>query len=390
MQGHGGAGSASSAAAATVAPLVQLKRAAREAAYVQQHGQALELRERALAAAELAAFPADSLVLASLRAAVAVGRTALPASAGDATTQAYRMAQLAAWARDANALAMARRALDALQRRAASDTLSPTPTEAAYFADEEMPADMQGAALLISVAEGAALLWPAASTLDDQAARLAGIHAALRAALALDARGAVARSPRTGQPWEQAQPDIAALRTSAHTLISELALDKPTAPPGHLRAALRARGLSVADEAALRAFATRHAPLYTPIRQTGLLHASQAALMSNPQAMRELAKHMFGDRYNADKPEDPEATAMFNMFCAGGGAQGRRPAARAPAPPQPPGDPRACALPSCGQVEPAPKAYKVCGRCRSVKYCCAEHQAQDWRRHKAGCSSAAA
>ena len=48
---------------------------------------------------------------------------------------------------------------------------------------------------------------------------------------------------------------------------------------------------------------------------------------------------------------------------------------------------RRCALPGCGAAEPHPKAFKVCGRCKSTAYCSAEHAAQDWRRHKhAECS----
>ena len=48
---------------------------------------------------------------------------------------------------------------------------------------------------------------------------------------------------------------------------------------------------------------------------------------------------------------------------------------------------RRCTLPDCGAEEPHPKAFKLCGRCKAVAYCCAEHSAQDWRRHKRdGCS----
>ena len=48
---------------------------------------------------------------------------------------------------------------------------------------------------------------------------------------------------------------------------------------------------------------------------------------------------------------------------------------------------RRCTLPGCGATEPHPKAFKVCGRCKSTAYCSTEHAAQDWRRHKhAECS----
>ncbi len=52
---------------------------------------------------------------------------------------------------------------------------------------------------------------------------------------------------------------------------------------------------------------------------------------------------------------------------------------------------RTCALPECDAVEPHPKAFKVCSRCRAACYCSAAHQQADWRRHKRadGCAAAA-
>jgi hypothetical protein len=43
---------------------------------------------------------------------------------------------------------------------------------------------------------------------------------------------------------------------------------------------------------------------------------------------------------------------------------------------------RRCALPSCGALEPHPKCYYLCGRCRGVAYCSAAHSKEDWKRHK--------
>jgi hypothetical protein len=38
--------------------------------------------------------------------------------------------------------------------------------------------------------------------------------------------------------------------------------------------------------------------------------------------------------------------------------------------------------PTCDAVEPHAKAFKRCGRCRAHAYCCPEHAAADWKRHK--------
>ena len=43
---------------------------------------------------------------------------------------------------------------------------------------------------------------------------------------------------------------------------------------------------------------------------------------------------------------------------------------------------RTCALPACGAKEPHHRFFKLCGRCRSVYYCCPEHSREDWKRHK--------
>jgi hypothetical protein len=39
----------------------------------------------------------------------------------------------------------------------------------------------------------------------------------------------------------------------------------------------------------------------------------------------------------------------------------------------------ACALASCSRLEPAPLAFRRCALCRSVAFCCAEHEAAAWR-----------
>ena len=46
---------------------------------------------------------------------------------------------------------------------------------------------------------------------------------------------------------------------------------------------------------------------------------------------------------------------------------------------------RDCALPSCSKMEKTVKEFAGCSGCRSMVYCCLEHQALDWRAHKKAC-----
>ena len=46
---------------------------------------------------------------------------------------------------------------------------------------------------------------------------------------------------------------------------------------------------------------------------------------------------------------------------------------------------RNCALPSCSKTEKTVKEFAGCSGCRTVVYCCPEHQALDWRAHKKAC-----
>ena len=49
---------------------------------------------------------------------------------------------------------------------------------------------------------------------------------------------------------------------------------------------------------------------------------------------------------------------------------------------------RTCALPGCGAKEAHPAHFKSCAACRTVVYCCREHQAEDWPNHKKACKAA--
>ena len=44
---------------------------------------------------------------------------------------------------------------------------------------------------------------------------------------------------------------------------------------------------------------------------------------------------------------------------------------------------RTCALPGCGAREAHPAHFKSCAACRTVAYCCREHQVAGWPAHKA-------
>ena len=46
---------------------------------------------------------------------------------------------------------------------------------------------------------------------------------------------------------------------------------------------------------------------------------------------------------------------------------------------------RDCALSSCSKTEKTVKEFAGCSGCRSLVYCCLEHQALDWRAHKKAC-----
>ena len=51
-------------------------------------------------------------------------------------------------------------------------------------------------------------------------------------------------------------------------------------------------------------------------------------------------------------------------------------------------DLRSCALQGCGAKEAHPQHFKRCSACKTVVYCCKEHQVEDWPAHKAACKAA--
>jgi hypothetical protein len=127
QRAHGGADAAAAAtAAATVAPLVQLWRAAKKAANLARFARAVELYERALAAAELAQ-PRNSLIIAALLDELVI--THFRASAANTSTPA-----------DTEGAVFALRSLLLLHARWQAGTLfAPTAEEVAYLVDDEYP-----------------------------------------------------------------------------------------------------------------------------------------------------------------------------------------------------------------------------------------------------------
>ena len=49
---------------------------------------------------------------------------------------------------------------------------------------------------------------------------------------------------------------------------------------------------------------------------------------------------------------------------------------------------RECALAGCASKEVHVSQFKCCGACRTVAYCCREHQLEDWPAHKVACKAA--
>ncbi len=97
----------------------------------------------------------------------------------------------AAWATDARALQLSRGCLALVCMRAVRGTLRTlTPEEAAYFGNESAPAT-PGEQLLISAAAEALSCWPPPSSMEEFLLLMRGIYLALKAALALDAAGAL-------------------------------------------------------------------------------------------------------------------------------------------------------------------------------------------------------
>ncbi len=332
--------SVAAAAVKLVKPLQELARAAKQAADIGRTTRALELYERAVAAAE-AALPCDSLVIAALLSDTLdcqrVGQhMAAEARAGIAELER------ATWRSDEQLASMSRKALMLCDARFRAGTLfTPTPAERAYHSYEVIPTPLCGAfAYFLRATEALFSSWSLPAADDDCARLLHAVHGALRAAVELDARGFLDRHPDTGQPWAQIE-DGTFVRHSLSSLLHALL----RAASHNTDAGQRMQSMCVvsgADVAALRQLEER-------------LQATEA-----DSYMAQFADDARTIRHNS-AADDMERFGL-----------------------------RACALPECDAVEPHPKAFKVCSRCRAVCYCSSAHQQQDWRRHKRADSCKAA
>jgi hypothetical protein len=334
------------AAAEAVAPLLKLVYAAHEAGQRGRLVREAELHARAVAAAE-ASLPRDSLITARLLQ-MSITPNVGPPLAGQAAhaTPHLGAAVDTAHQNDEVRLTLSRKALMLFDARFRAGTLfTLTPEERAFFEGENggMPL-LAGAAAYIGCAEILLNKPPQRvmmTTTAEDVAILHAVHGAMQAALQLHAHGWLKRCPATGRPWEETSH---ALRVTAVQSLVDLLL--VPALDSHTWRQLRATcHVSDAEETALRELGERN----------------QADL----QAKRSLI-----DRVVRDRDVERRQRAAADMARHGL---------------------RACALPECDAVEPQPKTFKICSRCRAVCYCSAAHQQADWRRHKRadGCKAPA-
>lgn len=326
--------------------IIALMRQANKLAYEKIRVQSgVELFERALALAD-ASQPGDSLVTAEILGALA--RTRIMFLHGDASDSGEPAAREAAWREDPHAVATSRRSLQLLLARYEAGTISrPTPDEAAYYErtyelnQPEHATDGKwtgGGTILTSVANLVAVNgWASAEILSRDPALLDLLARGMVATLRLAMRRCAVR-----------------VRASSGMLQAvEARFDF------NLHENMRLRDLFMVS---LDSF-------YLPVLRThGLTSAEELKLSRMLAAFESM-------RDQTDKVLLDEKTVRDEKAAADLARHGLR----------------RCTLPDCGATEPHPKAFKLCGRCKSTAYCCPEHAAQDWRRHKrAECSRPAA
>jgi hypothetical protein len=351
----GGAGVHSNAAAPdAVAALRQLVKVARQAKELGRTARAVELYERALAAAE-ASMPADSLVLANQLDDLVQVKLIAAGVTSEALGTSYHAAAVQAFGSDEWLLTLSRKALMLYDARFRAGTLfMSTPEEDAFFNAQILPVHFFSAQSYLDHAEGALTKWPPPRTRDEDEACMRAVHGALQAALDFDRRRFVDwwdacpdGSQQTRSPLDGLHAALAmgSMRSCVDDLLTA-ALDTSTV--GAWQRLHAACTISAEEEAALRQLMQRN-------------RAELPACRNATATIDDLAQHMAAEQQQRTTSD----IARFGL--------------------------RTCALPECQHTEPHPKAFKVCGRCRSVCYCSAAHQQADWRRHKRadGCAAAA-
>jgi hypothetical protein len=327
------------AAADTVVRLQQLEHAGHQAADVGSTARALELYERAVAAAE-ASLPSDSLIIAALLHNAVSSRSVMSADVAAArrTPHLDEAVLRGLWRSDERLLTASRKILMLCYARWRAGTLfMPTPEERAFCAGKPISAQVLVMPLYFVQAKEALQFWPTSRTDAEEEERLRAVHGALCAALEMNARGYFVRRPDTGRPWADTTSGsqvAATLRVSLLKLTSTVLDDTAW---HQMRSVC---GMSDADDEALAQMVQRlagrdEAPFAGDARVL-LKSFQQKQAATQERAAADVARHGL----------------------------------------------RACALPGCGATEPQPKTFKLCGRCRGVVYCSAAHQAEDWRRHK--------
>jgi hypothetical protein len=256
--------------------------------------------------------------------------------------ESQRMEVAALWQEDAAVLLpCSLRRLNILQARwSAGSLFNLTPEERAFFAGLGVPAlRAQGAETFVLTAHESLTVWPPPRTTAEDEARLRGVHGALHAVLALDARGYFQPGVLRDATRDEELPVRASL------LISKVFYGLTSARDSMLQRMRTTCGLSPAQESALEALCERLLPADSmPARLAASLAVPDDSQVLRDRAAADVARHGL----------------------------------------------RRCKLPSCGATEAHPKLYKLCGRCRGAAYCCAQHSKEDWKRHKRedGCIAA--
>jgi hypothetical protein len=357
------------AADAALAPVMELHLASRAAALQGASARAAQLRTSALDAAR-AALPADSLVTIALAWRVINPRLAVQEDSDAPLPQGYSTEEVLAHAarviqvmtrRDDDGpeeermpateerLQLLLRCLEVLHARWRAGTLhTPSAAEAAFFqgsSAREAP-EVCGANLYVEcalLAAGNPDFWQQ----SDQ--RLRAVAGAMRAALEAFARGDLAPRP--------AAPDIREHMALAHPIrsLDNLLEAVLTEERGLLQPLRSAHGLRRAEEAQLR-------EMWAQRRNTFFSDGTVFTPRENAARIAPFAAALFGQQTDVDAADAESGTFRF---CE----------------PAPRGR-HACTLPACAASEPQGAPFQVCARCRGARYCCAAHQAEDWRRHK--------